>query len=269
MSEPGDLGSGASGLVLGVRATTQAAVTDAAADALELATLRRRRLRRAAAHWPRRRVLAIAVERTDVPNLLPAARDELLRSRHEVTFASREAGDHGRFENLNALLAEHPPQYDWLLVLDDDVALPSGFLDAFVFLAERFQLRLAQPAHRARSHAAWQITRRRPQAVVRETRFVEIGPVVAFQHVTFGALLPFPPLRFGWGLDQHWSALALEHGWRIGVVDATPIRHGLRRIAASYDRAQAFAEARRFLDGRPYTASVDAQRTLVMHRSWT
>ena len=50
------------------------------------------------------------------------------------------------------------------------------------------------------------------------------------------ALLPFPPLRFGWGLDQHWSALALEHGWRIGVVDATPIRHGLRRIAASYDR---------------------------------
>ena len=100
--------------------------------------------------------------------------------------------------------------HDWLLVIDDDVALPRGFLDAFVFLAERFQLRLAQPAHRAHSHAAWQITRRRPQAVVRETRFVEIGPVVAFHHVTFEALLPFPPLRFGWGLDQHWSALALR-----------------------------------------------------------
>jgi hypothetical protein len=269
VSEPGDLGSGTSGLVVGVRATTRAVVRDGAADALELAMLRRRRLRRAAARWPRRRVLAIAVERTDAPNLLPAARDELLRSRHEVTFASTEAGDRGRFENLNTLLAEHPPEHDWLLVLDDDVVLPSGFLDAFVFLAERFQLRLAQPAHRARSHAAWQITRRRPQAVVRETRFVEIGPVVAFHHVTFGALLPFPPLRFGWGLDQHWSALALEHGWRIGVVDATPIRHGLRRIAAAYDREHAFAEARRFLDDRPYTVAADAQRTLVMHRSWT
>ena len=97
--------------------------------------------------------------------------------------------------------------------------------------------------------------------MVRETRFVEIGPVVAFHHVTFEALLPFPPLRFGWGLDQHWSALALQYGWRIGVVDATPIRHGLRRIAASYGHDEAIAEARRFLDGRPYTAAADAQRT--------
>ncbi len=126
-----------------------------------------------------------------------------------------------------------------------------------------------QPAHRAHSHAAWQITRRRPQAVVRETRFVEIGPVVGFHHVTFETLLPFPPLRFGWGLDQHWSALALEHGWRIGVIDAIAIRHGLRRIAAAYAHPEAMAEARRFLDGRPYTAARDAQRTLVMHRSWT
>ena len=214
-------------------------------------------------------MLAISVERTDVPNLLTAAREELLRSRHHVTFAHTGAGARGRFENLNALLADHPAQgHDWLLVVDDDVVLPRGFLDAFVFLAERFQLRLAQPAHRAHSHAAWQITRRRPQAVVRETRFVEIGPVVGFHHVTFETLLPFPPLRFGWGLDQHWSALALEHGWRIGVIDAIAIRHGLRRIAAAYAHPEAMAEARRFLDGRPYTAARDAQRTLVMHRSW-
>ena len=270
MSESDGLGSGTSGLVFGVRATTRAAIRDGAAGAFDLAALRQPRLRRAAARWPRRRVLAISVQRTDVPNLLPAAREELLRSRHEVTFAYAEAGDRGRFENLNALLAEHPAVgHDWLLVIDDDVALPRGFLDAFMFLSERFQLRLAQPAHRAHSHAAWQITRRRPQAVVRETRFVEIGPVVAFHHVTFEALLPFPPLRFGWGLDQHWSALALQYGWRIGVVDATPIRHGLRRIAASYGHDEAMAEARRFLDGRPYTAAADAQRTLVMHRSWS
>ena len=40
-------------------------------------------------------------------------------------------GERGKFENLNALLAAHPPAaYDWLLVIDDDVALPRGFLDA-------------------------------------------------------------------------------------------------------------------------------------------
>ncbi len=38
----------------------------------------------------------------------------------------------------------------------------------------------------------------------------------------------------GWGLDAHWAALAREHGWRMGVVDATPIGHTLRPPAATY-----------------------------------
>ena len=87
------------------------------------------------------------------------------------------AGAGGKFENLNRLLAENSPKgHDWLLVLDDDVELPHGFLDRFLFLCERFSLTLAQPAHRLHSHAAWQVTRRRPGSVVRETAFVEIGP---------------------------------------------------------------------------------------------
>jgi hypothetical protein len=214
-------------------------------------------------------VLALGIERTDVPNLLDAARSELLSSRHDVRFLRTEAGQLGKFENLQALLAENPPAgNDWLLVVDDDVALPAGFLDAFVFLAERFELRLAQPAHRHRSHAAWPVTRRRPGSVVRETAFVEIGPVFAFHAVTFDVLLPFPPLRAGWGLELHWSALARERGWRLGVIDATPVRHGLRPIAASYDRAGAVDEARQFLSDKPYTRAADAKRTLATYRSW-
>jgi GT2 family glycosyltransferase len=266
---PDDFLSGTSGQVFGLRATGRAVVADALCDAAALARLEAWRLRRASRSSPRRRVLALAIEREDMPNLLPQARAELLRSRHEVEFASMPAGDGGKFENLNALLEEHPAAgHDWLLVVDDDVELPSGFLDAFVFLAERFGLQLAQPAHRHRSHAAFAITRRRPLSVVRETAFVEIGPVCAFHAATFQTLLPFPPLRTGWGLDAHWSALAAARGWPIGVIDATPVRHGLRRIAASYDRGAAIAEAREFLAGRPYTRAGDAQRTLVAHRGW-
>jgi hypothetical protein len=213
--------------------------------------------------------LALAVEREDRPNLLRAARDELHRSHHSVRFASCPAGTGGKFENLNRLLRGNPPEgYDWLVVLDDDVALPSHFLDAFLFLAERFDFRLAQPAHRGRSHAGWQVTRQQPRAVARETAYVEIGPVVAFHATTFEALLPFPELRAGWGLDLHWSALARDRGWRIGVVDATPIRHGLRAVASSYDRSDAIEEARRFLADRPYTKAADAQKTYAAHRSW-
>jgi hypothetical protein len=227
------------------------------------------RLRRASRQGPRRRVLCLAVERDDVPNLLPAARAEVLRSHHQVTFASTTTGGRGRFENLNRLLAEHPVAgYEWLLVLDDDVVLPSQFLDVFVFLAERFGLRLAQPAHRHRSHAAFAIARRQPGRVARQTAFVEIGPVTAFHHSVFDTLLPFPPLIAGWGLDAHWSAVAAQHAWPIGIIDATPIRHGLRLIASSYDRSDAIAEARAFLAGRPYTPAAESQRTLHAYSRW-
>ncbi len=247
------------------------AIRDAAADALDLATLRRPRLRRAAARWPRRRVLAIAVERTDVPNLLPAARDELLRSRHEVTFASTEAGDRGQFENLNALLAEHPAAGPRLAAgarrrrgaaarLPRRVRVPGRALSAATrpagpsrALARRLAGHPPPAAGRgprdrgsSRSGRWWRFTTSRSTRCCRSRRCGSAGASTS--------------------TGRRWRC---EHGWRIGVVDATPIRHGLRRIAASYDREQAIAEARRFLDGRPYTASADAQRTLVMHRSWT
>jgi hypothetical protein len=157
------------------------------------------------------------------------------------------------------------PAFDWLLVVDDDVVLPRGFLDRFIAIAERLELRIAQPAHRFASHAAWPVTRRRPASVARETAFVEIGPVTAFHRATFGALLPFPDgVRMGWGLDAHWSAVARERGWRIGVVDATPILHAVP-AANAYGHGDAIAEARAFLAGRPYVRR-DEARTLRTHR---
>jgi len=269
-SGPADWASGESGIVGGIRLGVRTRVEDALLDVRRWATLEPPRLRRAArAAPPRRRVLAIGVERDDAPNLMAAARAELRRSRHEVELATCGIGGRGKFENLNALLAAHPPdEHDWLLVLDDDVALPHGFLDAFLFLAERFDLKLAQPAHRRRSHAAWRVTRRRPGSVVRETGFVEIGPLCAFHRDTFATLLPYPELKAGWGLDSHWAALARERGWRIGVVDATPIRHVVRPIADSYRRADAVAEAQTFLAGRPYVTAAEAQRTLATHGRW-
>ncbi|HEX5147215.1 MAG TPA: hypothetical protein VFV85_09340 [Conexibacter sp.] len=268
---PLDWASGESGIVGGVRLGVRTRVEDALLDARRWATLEPPRLARAARREPPRRlrVLAIGVEREDRANLMGPARAELARSRHDVELATCGVGGRGKFENLNALLDAHPlAGRDWLVALDDDVALPRGFLDAFLFLAERFELKLAQPAHRRRSHAAWRVTRRRGGSVVRETGFVEIGPVCAFHRDTFATLLPYPQLQAGWGLDSHWAALARERGWRIGVVDATPIRHVMRPIADSYRRADAVAEAQAFLARRPYVTAAEAQRTLATHGRW-
>lgn len=266
-----DFASGETGIIVGVRLNVRARVEDALIDAARIARLEGPRLARAAAAVPpRRRVLVVGVERTDRPNLMAQARAELLRSRHDVEVATCEVGGRGKFENLNALIAAHDGAAgrDWLIAIDDDVELPHGFLDRFLFLAERFGLRLAQPAHRRHSHAAWRVTRRRAWTVARETGFVEIGPLSAFHSSTFETLLPFPPLRAGWGLDSHWAALARERGWPIGVVDAVPIRHAVRPIADDYRHADAMAEARQFLAERPYVTAAEAQRTLVAHRRW-
>ena len=97
---------------------------------------------------------------------------------------------------------------------------------------------------------------------------VEIGPLTAFSQTVADALLPFPALRMGWGLDSHWGALALEHGWRLGVVDATPIRHSSRVIAATYDRDEALEELRGFLAHRPWIDRETANSVIETHANW-
>jgi hypothetical protein len=264
-----DFLSGESGTVGGLDGMRRA-LLDAGEDVLEIASGRRRRLGLAARRSPpTRRVLVLGIERPEHRALVGAIRSELARSRHDVELCFAAPEHRGKFENLNLLLNVHSPEdRDWLIVIDDDIVLPRDFLDRFLFLAERFALDLAQPAHRRASHAAWQVTRRQAASLLRETSFVEIGPVTAFARSTIPSLLPFPDLRMGWGLDMHWAALAREHNWRCGVIDATPVLHGASPAASAYSREQALLEARAFLEHRPYLSASEAQQTLVTHRRW-
>jgi GT2 family glycosyltransferase len=233
--------SGRSG-TLGRRALLVGRARDGAADVV---TARQARAVRRAAQGspPRRRVLVAGVARPELAAVTEAIRGELERSRHDVALhLAPGATGRGKWANLRATLAAHPPDgADWLLIVDDDVLLPAGFLDAFLCVAERFGLQLAQPAHAFASHAAWTVTRRRPGVLARRTRFVEIGPVTALHADALPALLPFP------------------------VVDVTPIRH-LRPVAATYPRAAAEEEAARFLADRPYVTRAEAAETL---EAWT
>jgi hypothetical protein len=226
-------------------------------------------------------VLVIGVYRPG--SLLPEALSALRSERHRVRIALGSTGSAdeplrkhtvaeglagGKFENLNRVLeaAGAPGDADWTIVIDDDVRVPRAFLDRFVGVCEAFELDLAQPAQTLRSHSAWKVTRRRPATLVRETRFVEIGPVTAFGRAAAAELLPFPELRYGWGLDLHWAAVAAERGWRLGVVDALPVRHEFGLVAAAYARQDAVDEAARFLAERPYLPSERAGDVVAVHR---
>jgi hypothetical protein len=142
------------------------------------------------------------------------------------------------------------------------VLLPARFVDRMLGACEHFGLELAQPALTLASHGAWRVTRRRVGSLARQTRFVEIGPVTLIGRDPAAELIPFPDLRFGWGLDLCWAALASRNGWRLGVVDALPVRHDLGGVASAYSHHEAVAEAQRFLAGRDFLPAEEANLTL-------
>jgi GT2 family glycosyltransferase len=256
--------SGSSG-TLGRRGLLAGHARDAAAALREAP--RRRQLRTAATlEPPRRRVHVAGVARPAHAAHMRRIRRELERSRHDITLQLEPgASGAGKWANLGAMLRERPlGDADWLLLVDDDVVLPRGFLDLFLLAAERAGLKLAQPAHAFASHAAWPVTRRQVGLMARRTRFVEIGPVTALHSDAFAVLLPFPELAMGWGLDAHWSARAADAGLPLGIVDLTPVRH-LLPVASAYPRAAATAEAEAFLAGRPYVTRAQAAEVLATY----
>jgi hypothetical protein len=177
----------------------------------------------------------------------------------------------GKAKLLNVLwnhwLEGGEPLPHWLLFVDDDIRLPRRFLNRFLAVAEHLDFTMAQPAQSRRSHAAWPVTRRHWGTVARETRFTEIGPVVALRREAIGDLMPPPALEiFDYGIDLHWSWVAEQRGWRRGVVDATPIRHEDHPVGASYKRELARKEGSDFLAAHPHLTSEEANTTLRFYR---
>lgn len=276
--------SGESGTVTGPRARAVGTARDLALDLAQRIARTDRRLDRLADTTPARSALVTGCYSPGPANRMPAALAMLRSARHDVRFAfgstaePEPAMSHvttasgltaGKLPNVNTALARsglEPGSFDWTIVIDDDVVLARRFLDRFVALCEAFGFDLAQPAQTHLSHAAWRMVRRRPGAVARETNFVEIGPVTAFSRRAAARLLPYPDLRMGWGLDAHWAAYARDRGWRLGIVDALPVRHEARAVAAGYGRDAAIEEGQRFLAERDYLPTSDGRGTLVTHR---
>ncbi len=225
-----------------------AAVTDLAFDARLAMNPAFRDLAHRARQNPVRRVHVASVDVPNRRNDLERVLSALKQTHNEVTVSLAPLGDRGKFQNINVALAEVDLSgVDWLVVTDDDIAFPPHFLDHFLCACEAASLKIAQPAHRFRSHTSWAITQRMWNSLVHLTHFVECGPLTAFHRDMFGLILPFPETRWAWGLDVIWGEIARRENLAIGVVDATPIAH-LRPVAEIYDSGAAVSEARALLE---------------------
>jgi hypothetical protein len=173
-----------------------------------------------------------------------------------------------KFELVNRLVEEAPPQPGaHVVVTDDDARFVRGNLVAFVAKAAAAGLGLAQPAHVLWSNISHRITWMRPFSSARLTTFVEIGPIFAVAPAWRDRVLPFPDdVGMGWGLELQWMDLR-EDGCRLGIVDATPIRH-LSRFATAYEPDGEIAKLTRLLEERGAPGWQGLRKTLATWRPW-
>jgi hypothetical protein len=159
-----------------------------------------------------------------------------------------------KFQILNELLGEVDlATYDYLMVLDDDVGLPVGFVDAFLNLQRALGFALAQPARTSDSYLDHPIVERQRGVLARETRFVEIGPVFSVARAAYDLLLPFDlSSPMGWGYENVWSYRLGEQRMKMGIIDAVPVSHNLRKPVANYSWHTADAERQAYLASHPH-----------------
>ncbi|BCX82119.1 hypothetical protein MIT9_P1704 [Methylomarinovum caldicuralii] len=174
-----------------------------------------------------------------------------------------------KFQLLNRLLAGIPlEKYAFVLVCDDDIQLPAGFLDEFLTLQQRYDFALAQPARTPNSHLDHAIVRQVPGMIARQTRFVEIGPLFSIRQDALPLLLPFPDTSpMGWGLDFVWPVILERQGLRLGIVDQTPVRHSLRPPAKAYREDAAFREMESFLAATPHLSREEALQVIAEYKA--
>jgi hypothetical protein len=173
-----------------------------------------------------------------------------------------------KFELLNRVLrASDADDFDFVMACDDDIYLPRGFLPAFIAYQEKFDFALAQPARAWHSYFDHAFALRRPWLQARETRFVEMGPLVSLRSDAVRLLTPFDHASEMWGIDLVWAAVIERHRLKMGIVDAVSVDHSLRPQATTYDKRTENAAMTAYLATRPHIP-MDRAFTVVKRHGW-
>jgi hypothetical protein len=181
---------------------------------------------------------------------------------------SHGIGKGSKFNLLNRLICgKNMSDFDWIVVVDDDIEFEYGSLNTFLALAARAGMAIAQPAHASKSFSSHPITICQPFAIARLTTFVEIGPLFAVNRAWRSRVLPFPEDNgMGWGLDVAWSDLQTE-GARLGIIDWVPVVH-LHPVAKNYDTTEEESRLQESLRTRGFQSLRDLQKTLAVWHVW-
>jgi hypothetical protein len=172
-----------------------------------------------------------------------------------------------KFVILNSVLGQEDlDRYDYVILCDDDVELPDGFVDDFLGYVRRFGFSLAQPARTRDSYIDHLFVAQLDGVLARQTRFVEIGPVLALSREVVPLLVPFDAgSGMGWGYDFAWPNLLERRSLALGIVDATPVRHALRKPVTNYDALAEREELKPYLRRTPHLTPLEAFQIVKTH----
>jgi hypothetical protein len=153
--------------------------------------------------------------------------------------------------------------YEYVIVVDDDIRLPDHFLDKFLDLQTALGFSLAQPARTTNSYIDHPVVKQVEGVVARQTLFVEIGPVTSFHRSIFNIVFPFDLTSpMGWGYENIWAYRLHHEGFRMGIIDSYPVDHSLRATATYYNWKEAGAGADRILRSQKHFSLKRCYRTL-------
>lgn len=165
-----------------------------------------------------------------------------------------------KFHLLNQLLSKIIiSDYNYLIVVDDDIELPSGFIDQYLWIQKQLDFSLTQPARTSDSFIDHAFVMQHQNIAARRTRFVEVGPLFSIRYDTFPLILPFDERSpMGWGLDYVWPVILERACFRLGIIDAFPVRHKLRKPVSFYDYHDTAYSMRDYLSKVPHLSPEEA-----------
>ncbi len=165
-----------------------------------------------------------------------------------------------KFEIINNPLSSIDLEsFDYVLISDDDIFIPQGFIDAFITRKIYFGFSIAQPARTLSSYVDHRFVLARPWLEARETRFVEIGPLFCVAKNSFPLIFPFDlKSPMGWGYDLVWPILMARNGLSMGIVDSVPVAHTMRPRGDAYSSNKELGRMREFLSDKAHISAKDA-----------
>lgn len=142
-----------------------------------------------------------------------------------------------KWRTINAVLDRiEIDRYDYAIFPDDDLEYPGYFAGRFFDLLDTYDIALAQPALTADSYHTYDISVRCPETILRFTNFVEVM-IPCFRRDCLRRLrgtFAHAVSPMGYGFDLHWPYACSAAGFKMAIVDETPVAHRFRPVGKHY-----------------------------------